>query len=280
MAAYVGNDRSQVVSSNVHFKSIRFIDDLNNCRGRATKGHCVHVHTYKKQKNFCCQILLESLNYPRHCQSMLRNSRLVTQFPSVVAKTCSERSTAVARCAFSTVKQGEVEVASSNKETKDYKFYDGFYSDKLKMLRRISISSSILSLFGLPVVISLSTGDLSTAAKVSIASTAVVASLGSTAILHAITHPYVTSLSYVAGGEQNSSTGPGNYRFRAVRLNMLGNPKTSEFSLDEMKEVRVTNHPYANFQINGKYYYVRHEAIDNEELRDKISARCTKKGQV
>jgi hypothetical protein len=163
----------------------------------------------------------------------------------------------------------------SAKDAKEYPFYEGFYSKKLKMLRRISISSSFFSVVGLPLVISLGTGDMSVAAKISIASTAVVASVGSTAILHAITHPYVTSLSYVdeeGNGDENSA-----FKFKATRLTIFGNPKFNNILLSEMKEVRVTDHPYANFQINGKYYYVRHDSIENDILREKIAERCNKK---
>lgn len=172
---------------------------------------------------------------------------------------------------------GSQDGVSKQAAIKEYKFYDGFYSEKLKLLRRISITSSFISVFGLPVVISLSTGDMSVAAKISIAATAVVASVGSTAILHAITHPYITTLSYVKGPACEVDNEAGNYRFKAIRMNLFGNPRPSEFSLNDMEMVRVTNHPYANFQVNGKYYYLRHEVIENELLREKISARCTQK---
>lgn len=170
----------------------------------------------------------------------------------------------------------EAESPETNEVT-EHKFYDGFYASKLKMLRRISITSSILSVFGLPIVISMSSGDMSVAAKISIASTAVVASVGSTAILQAITHPYITSMSYLKGGKHEGDNAAGNYKLKAVRMSILGNPRPSEFSLNDMKEVRVTSHPYANFQIDGKYYYVRPDVIENELLREKISERCNKK---
>jgi hypothetical protein len=126
-----------------------------------------------------------------------------------------------------------------------------------------------------PVVVSLGSSDLSTVAKLAIAGTAVAASVGSTAVLQAITHPYVTSLKYIKdqGVEAKEQ---GGIKFRAVRLNLFGNEVTSEFNLEEMQQVRVTQHPYANFQIRGSYYYVRHQAIEPEALQIQFAAKCNK----
>ena len=161
---------------------------------------------------------------------------------------------------------------SSDAPHQEYSFYQGFYSKKLKFLRRISLTSSVLSAVGLPIVIGLGIGGMSMAAKISIASTAAVASFGSTAILHAITHPYITDMKYVDADPVSDR-----FKVKATRLNLFGNPRTTEFYLDDMKEVKVTSHPYANFEVNGKYYYVRHESIENGLLRNKIESRCSNK---
>ena len=116
---------------------------------------------------------------------------------------------------------------------------------------------------------------VNTIPKASIASTAIIASLGSTGILHAITHPYITQLRCILSVD-NSDVVNDDIKLTATTLNLFGNPKTAEFSLYQMHPVRVTQHPYANFQVDGKYYYVRIENVENELLREKLSARCNK----
>ena len=145
--------------------------------------------------------------------------------------------------------------------------YKGFYTKKLGLLRKISISSSALSVFGMPVVVALNSGNLSLAAKVMIAGVAISASLGSTAVLHAITFPYVVKL-------EAKILDDGALRFMATRLNLIGKPRTTEFGLDDMQKIKVSQHPYANFKANGEYFYVRHQSIQQEELQMQFAGRC------
>lgn len=125
------------------------------------------------------------------------------------------------------------------------------------------------------MVISLSGGDLSTAAKLAIGGTAVFASLASTAILHAITFPYVTNLWLLPGdNKQRTDSAPSDPRFRATTLNLFGNPVTKQFSLSEMEKIKVTSHPYANFRVGKDYYYVRAAGVQPESLSQEFAARC------
>jgi hypothetical protein len=130
------------------------------------------------------------------------------------------------------------------------------------------------------VVISLSGGDLSMAAKLAIGGTAVFASLASTAILHAITFPYVTNLWLLPPaddkGKEGADSAPSesDLRFRATTLNLLGNPVTKQFSLSEMEKIKVTSHPYANFRAGKDFFYVRTAGIQPESLSHQFASRC------
>jgi hypothetical protein len=169
---------------------------------------------------------------------------------------------------FSTETKNNRKVDSISSEAPKWiEVYTGYYAKKLGILRKISISSSALSVVGMPVVVALNSGNLSLAAKVMIAGVAISASLGSTAVLHGITFPYVVKL-------EATILDDGALRFMATRLNLLGKPRFNEFSLDDIQKIKVSQHPYANFQAKGEYFYVRHQSIDQEELQKQFAARC------
>ena len=129
--------------------------------------------------------------------------------------------------------------------------YEGLFGGKLRWLRRISVTSTIVSLIGFPYVYAfgLPTTNVSMAGQIAIVGTALTTSSLSTVLLQTITHPYVFELVEL-------NTGDGDREFSASRINIFGNLTSTTFKLSQVKRVTAARHPFASFEANSNFYYV------------------------
>jgi hypothetical protein len=133
--------------------------------------------------------------------------------------------------------------------------YRGQYEFRIRSLRRVSLISSTLSVFGLPLLIYLDVGSaVSIVGQIAISSTVIFSSVSSTLFLHLICQPYVVEMKTVFDSNNDKS------EFNLVeakRLNLLGRAYVSKFSIKDVEFIKASIHPFATFKVkNHGYFYV------------------------
>jgi hypothetical protein len=126
--------------------------------------------------------------------------------------------------------------------------YTGNFGSKIRWLRRISLSSTIISTSALPVTQALMPNliNLSLVGQIAIFSAISLSSFTSTVFLQAVTHAYVHSMVKTKDSECIIS-----------RINWLGNMEMSKVHLQVLEPVSGSEHPFANFKDgkSGRYFY-------------------------
>jgi hypothetical protein len=99
--------------------------------------------------------------------------------------------------------------------------------------------------------------------QVAIIGSVVFSSLSSTALLNYITKPYISQL-FEVKNEMNELE----RKFRAKRIDWLGRPKYSEFTLTEVE--KKSSHPYGSFQLKStkESYYIHGPDMTDKKLRE------------
>ena len=149
--------------------------------------------------------------------------------------------------------------------------YDGKYRAKLQWLRRVSFSSSVLSIFGFPIAFHLgAAASMPLIGQIMIAGTAVLTSVSSTIFLQTITSPYVGQLKELHEFRHL----PDQRRFSAQRIDLFGNIKTTEFQLKHVERVNSSLHPFATFCDAEKkeFYYIFGDDVLDATLKARFGA--------
>jgi len=173
--------------------------------------------------------------------------------------------------------------------------YQSMFGNKVKWLRRVSLSSTILSSCLLPVVASgyVTSGVLPLAAQIALTSTVLFSSLSSTILLQVVAHPYVHTLHEIlrggaastsasagadagegAGAGEGASTSkdsadPMTRKFRVATFNFLGFLTKTDFTLGEAS--RTVSNPFASFQVKNKGFYIFGGEIKDTTVRRAVS---------
>ena len=138
--------------------------------------------------------------------------------------------------------------------------YRGTFGSKIRWLRRISLSSTIVSTSALPVTQYFMPDliDVSLVGQIAIFGAVSLSSFTSTIFLQVVTHAYVHSM---------VKTAPQAYKIN--RLNWLGNIDSSDDMKLELAPVQGSEHPFANFKDGeGRYYY-----FEAGEVKEKLLLR-------
>ena len=128
--------------------------------------------------------------------------------------------------------------------------YRGSFGEKIRMLRRLSLSSTVVSTLALPVTQHFVPDliSLSLVGQIAIFSAISLSSLTSTVFLQAVTHAYVHSM----------NTHPGNLDIYMInRISWLGRLVQDNVNKGHLKAITSSEHPFANFkdEDTGKYFY-------------------------
>ena len=139
-------------------------------------------------------------------------------------------------------------------KTSEKLLYEGKFTNKLRWLRRVSITSTAASLVGFPLAFFAGVAPTSVplTGQVLIAVTAIATSLSSTIFLQTITSPYVAKLyvSHHKSGDQSP------VQFEAYRITLLGNLVRFNFAQNQVEKVSASSHPFATFRADGHLFYV------------------------
>jgi len=163
--------------------------------------------------------------------------------------------------------------------------YKGKFSFKLKILKRFSITSSLVGGVGIPTIISLGLTNLPPVGQFAVGGVAIVATFGSTILLQLLTHPYVLSLYELKkpsiepisikeiNQEVKTIIKESNDREFIIRsLNVIGIEKETKFKLKDAEVIREASiHPFASFRVNKKFFYVHSDSILDEQLKRSLT---------
>jgi hypothetical protein len=131
--------------------------------------------------------------------------------------------------------------------------YEGIFAGKLRHLRIFSLGSALLSVFGLPLAMTISSGNVSLVGPIAIISTAICISVSSTVFLQLVTAPYVAKLIEIPpleGVEVDFE----DRVFKATRIDMFGRFVVNEFQMKDV--IKDEQHPFASVIIKGHYHYI------------------------
>ena len=159
--------------------------------------------------------------------------------------------------------------------------YHGNYEPKLSLLRRISLFSSVISVIGLPLLITSDFGHNSVPeiGKIAVSVCVMFASVSSTSFLSLISKPYITKMYII--NNNNGTTNSSNItnktsnsdnnkdiQFIAERLNIFGNIITTTFTYNDIEFIKAVVHPFATFRVKGSgFYYVYGSNFKDDKIK-------------
>eukprot|EP00560_Eucampia_antarctica_P006403 CAMPEP_0197828064 /NCGR_PEP_ID=MMETSP1437-20131217/4708_1 /TAXON_ID=49252 ORGANISM="Eucampia antarctica, Strain CCMP1452" /NCGR_SAMPLE_ID=MMETSP1437 /ASSEMBLY_ACC=CAM_ASM_001096 /LENGTH=228 /DNA_ID=CAMNT_0043429145 /DNA_START=187 /DNA_END=873 /DNA_ORIENTATION=+ len=139
--------------------------------------------------------------------------------------------------------------------------YKGPFAKLTLKLKRVSLTTAFMGLFGVPLLAVLkSGGDVSAIGKVAVGGVAVLAATGSTLALSFCFSPYIHTLEVMPSSSKEEEL------LKATTRNILG--VTVETIFDPNKDVvpYKGNRPFCNFLANDKSLYVHPELIHDQKL--------------
>jgi hypothetical protein len=162
------------------------------------------------------------------------------------------------------------EINTSNNS--DTIIYEGPFASLSKRLKRISITTAIASIIGIPSAILLqSTGDaavIPAAGQLAVGSTAILAATGSTAALSFVFGPYVNTLEYIKSDHNEHDDGDDNVMVKATTCSIFGMEKVTIFNPKiDISQPSSSYRPFCNFLIRNDPFYIHPELLDDEKLR-------------
>lgn len=147
-----------------------------------------------------------------------------------------------------------------SESSKQILIYEGLFSQSLRLLKQVSVGSSIICIFGLPIALTTNTG-IPLLGLIAIGGSALFTSLSSTLFLSVITYPYVLKLYEIPTFNGDDR------KFIAERLRLTGFSYKTEFNLSQVVKVTGTAHPFASFKVGNTYFYVFGNSISDPTLR-------------
>ena len=147
--------------------------------------------------------------------------------------------------------------------------YSGEHAAKIRLLRRVSLFSSVMSGTGLPLLLATSQSSIDPIAQIAVAATALITTASSTFFIHICTTPYVVALKETSQSMENSTE----RSFEATRLNLFGMEQRSEFKIGDVHGVNASTHPFASFSAKGKFYYISEDGLQDPTLKAALSIK-------
>ena len=137
--------------------------------------------------------------------------------------------------------------------------YEGPFASLTLKLKRISLTSAVVAIFGLPALSFFYGGDVPAAGQLAVIGTAGITAVGSTVLLGYCFSPYVHTLERVDGNQN---------LFRIVTRDILARRVESIFDpTTDVSPPQSNNRPFCNFMVNGLPFYVHPELINDYKLR-------------
>jgi len=137
--------------------------------------------------------------------------------------------------------------------------YRGALAEATLRLKRVSITTCVLGLVGMPLLAVLYGSDISATGQLAVGGTAIFAATGSTAALTYCISPYVHLLEKIP-----------NSMIRATTYDIFARRVQTEFDPSKDVSHTVGSRPFCNFIAKGVPMYVHAELIHDETLRTQL----------
>ncbi len=148
--------------------------------------------------------------------------------------------------------------------------YEGPFASLAKRLKRISITSAIVSIIGIPLLITFHSGDVPMSGQAAVGSTAIIAATGSTVALSFCFGPYVNEMSYVKNKKDGEEEKDVNSKLIQIKTtNIFGMEKITTFNpeIDVSPAPPNNRRPFCNFMVRDEPFYIHPELLGNDALR-------------
>ncbi|GFR49560.1 hypothetical protein Agub_g11606 [Astrephomene gubernaculifera] len=137
--------------------------------------------------------------------------------------------------------------------------YQGPLSQQHKLLKRISISNTLIAFAAAPAIVAFADG-ISMVSRYGLATSLVFFGLITTGALHWVAHPYVHELRYSAAS--------GQIDVRTTTL--LGSSRWHTFNVDDVQPL-PWNRPVATFMAKNEFYYIDVFSFPDEDLLRRLA---------
>ena len=157
--------------------------------------------------------------------------------------------------------------------------YEGPFAALTLRLKRVSLTSAVIGIVGLPALSFFygAADSVPATGQVAVLATAGVTAVGSTVLLGYCFSPYVHTLERVSPDE-----GTDNYLLRMVTRDILA--RRIETIFDPTTDVTApsssNSRPFCNFMVKGLPFYIHPELINNHELRAQLVGEETRDNDV
>lgn len=157
--------------------------------------------------------------------------------------------------------------------------YQGPFSDLALRLKVISVTSAALGIVGIPLLITLHTGDVPPVGQIAVGGSAMLGAVGSTVAMSFVFSPYVTTLERVPirqchfkdyDSQQPEQRAAQEWLLKATTRNILAMKVETIF--DPKTDVQRYSgiRPFCNFVAKGVPLYVHPFLILDDELRTEL----------
>mmetsp|Transcript_45265 Transcript_45265/g.137906 ORF Transcript_45265/g.137906 Transcript_45265/m.137906 type:complete len:244 (-) Transcript_45265:115-846(-) len=166
----------------------------------------------------------------------------------------------------------EPEAKKGNEDISDL-LYEGPFASLSLRLKRVSITSAVVSLIGVPLLVALHGGDVPGVGQLAVGGTAVFAATGSTIALHYCFSPYVHMLERIPahdpirGSGEFDATNGGKDLLKATTRSIATMKVETVFDPATDVTQPTGNRPFCNFLVRGIPMYIHPEMIYDESLR-------------
>mmetsp|Transcript_46273 Transcript_46273/g.93401 ORF Transcript_46273/g.93401 Transcript_46273/m.93401 type:complete len:210 (-) Transcript_46273:272-901(-) len=184
----------------------------------------------------------------------------------------------VQRLAFATNStEGEKEGLRRNVQ-----IYEAPLASSIKSLKRVSVTTALLSLAIPPAVIFGGSENVPISGQIAITAVTLLASLGSTSAIHYLFSPYILSMSHVCGeaaSEESESVVPelnNDSVLEAKTLTLLGGEQANLIHIKDVPPggIKKSMRPFVNFATSsGKPYFVHASVFENKRLLSRLLGR-------
>jgi hypothetical protein len=170
--------------------------------------------------------------------------------------------------------------------------YEAPLAASIKSLKRVSVTTALLSLAIPPAVIFGGAGDVPLSGQIAITAVTMIASLGSTSAIHFLFSPYVLSLSVLSAEEEEGDKGEteamdseaavelpelnNDSVLEAKTLTLLGGEQASSFVVKDVPGGKVpgSSRPFVNFATSsGRPYFVHASVFEHKRLLSRLLGR-------
>lgn len=142
--------------------------------------------------------------------------------------------------------------------------YNGPLAKPVRMMKGVSMTSSALTLVGMPMVLAAQPEVM--VGQIAMCGTVMLFSLGTTTLFHLLFRPYISKIHLDEQGQQLS----------VETFSLLAQPKQTSFCVEEIKPIGKSFHPMVSFYAKDHPFFLHPECVQDEQLLKQINSAAGK----